>query len=540
MWFEKVGKIAIVSIAALLMCGVADGDIVVIGNDNIRVNKLSKQQLENIYFGKPVVLNTREKLLPFDQFHSTRAYRTFYKKLMGWTPKQVSNYWSSSILHSASNPPARVMNDKQAIEVVTGTPQAISYINKTALEKAGNSVKVLYIFQNSSTRVPIQAKSVVDAINASLKNYNNNNMSVPTVSLWPILIAHFNLNKYYYRPEVVHQITLYLKNKKVLEQMLRNAIPYIYYVYQQTKARNMPAEFALLPMVESGYNPFAYSSAGATGIWQMMPRTASSLGLHINWWYDARRDTIVSTQAALNYLSMLHKSLHSWLLAAVAYNAGIGSVQAAKQKNHRMGKSVHFWNLSLSHEAQWYIPKLLALASIIKNAYYYNVRLPYIPYRPYFLSVNMNSQVDLDVAGRLAGVSPKVIRHLNPGMRRWATNPDGVYTLLIPSDSKKIFHQNLVKISGKPHISWEYHQVRKGETLTSIAKNYHSNINYLRKVNGLRGSYIASGQGLIVPLHLNQTYAVPVPAAKPKTVVKNLVPIKQDNLKKLLLRIYNK
>lgn len=386
--------------------------------------------------------------------------------------------------------------------------------------------------------VPIEAKNEVNAINASLETYNHYKASSSSVNLWGVVIDHFNLKKYYDRPEVKHQIIAYLNNKKVLEQMLRNAIPYIYYVYQQTKARNMPAEFALLPMVESGYNPLAYSSAGATGIWQMMPGTASSLGLEINWWYDARRDTVVSTKAALNYLSSLYNTLHSWLLAAVAYNAGIGSVQNAIQKIQRSGQNVYFWNLPLSRESRLYIPKLLALASIIKNADNFGVELPYIPYHSFFSKVNLNFQIDLNEAGRLAGVSSNVIRDLNPGMRRYATNPVGIYSLLIPSDSNERFRQNLMKMNGKPRVSWEYHQVRSGETLRSIARIYHCKVSYLRKVNGLKSNRVSSQQGLIVPLYLNQTYVIPV--AKPKKiVVKKSLPIKSDNLKSLLLRVYN-
>lgn len=389
-----------------------------------------------------------------------------------------------------------------------------------------------------------QAKQEAAAINASLGMYKHSQPIPTSVNLWPILSEHFRLTQYYDRPEVRHEIIRYLSNKKYLEHMLRNAVPYIYYVYQQTQARDMPAEFALLPMVESGYDPFAYSPAGATGIWQIMPGTASSLGLDINWWYDARRDTVVSTQASLNYLGSLHGTLHNWLLAAAAYDAGIGAVRAAMEENQRMRRGVYFWDLPLPHETQLYVPKLLALAAIIRYAVYYHVKLPYIPNHPHFSAVNMNSQIDLIEAGRLAGVPADVIRRLNPGMRRWATNPNGIYALLIPSDKSETFKRNLGNLAGKSHISWQYHEVRTGETLTKIAKIYHTSAGLLRLVNGLKNNHVEPEQGLLVPLYLNQTYSIPVANVKTDvsvSVLKLLKPaqkVKEDELKRLLVKIY--
>lgn len=556
-------------VAALFMSNAAYAAIIVIGNHNIRINKLSKNQLASIYLGKPVTLSTHEQLQPFDHSSHTPIYAAFYKNLMRWTSAQVSGYWSSLIFRGEANPPPTVRDDEQALAVVAGTPGAISYIDDKSLAQVGQNVKVLYMFggwrhqtqhhhavKNKTLKsVSNRAKKEIAAINASLLSYkNHHHHSVsPTMDLWPTLSAHFKLTQYYDRPEVRHEVIAYLSNKKTLQHMLRNAVPYIYYVYQQTQARGMPAEFALLPMVESGYNPFAYSSAGATGMWQMMPGTASSLGLDINWWYDARRDTIVATQAALNYLGGLHNTLHNWLLAVAAYDAGLSAIQTAQEHNKRVGRSVHFWYLPLPHETQSYVPKLLALAEIIKHARYYHVKLDYVANRPYFSAVNMNSQIDLIAAGRLADVSPHVIRRLNPGMRRWATNPDGIYTLLIPRAKSSVFKKNLAKMAGKEHISWQYHQVRVGETLHSIAKNYHTNVAFLKKINGLKSHHLTPAQGLLVPLYLHRTYSAPVAVVKRSVPVDAVQPPmpkahasavqakplqKNDDLKQLLGKIY--
>ncbi|AIT63242.1 Membrane-bound lytic murein transglycosylase D [Coxiella burnetii str. Namibia] len=355
-------------------------------------------------------------------------------------------------------------------------------------------------------------------------------------NLWPIMTARFALADESKRPEVRHELMWFLSHPQTLHQMLTNAIPYIYYVYQQTQQRHMPAEFALMPMLESGYNPFAYSNAGATGLWQMMPGTASSFGLEINWWYDGRRDTVVSTQAALNYLCRLHGSFQNWILATAAYDAGMGAVRAAQQYNQREGQSVNFWNLPLPQETRDYVPKLLALAIIIKHAAYYHVKLPYIPARPYFFAVNMNSQIDRAEAARRAGVSSSVIRQLNPAMRRWASDPDGVYTLLIPYEKREVFQRNLAALIGKEHTTWQYHEVRSGETLQSIARIYHTNIALLMKANELTTEKVSPEQGLLVPLYLHRTYSAPV-GEQPATVASTQQ--QEEGLKQLLDKIYS-
>ena len=380
------------------------------------------------------------------------------------------------------------------------------------------------------------------------------NQTSPANSLWPTIISRFELAQYYDRPEVRRQIAAYLSDRKYLENTLYNSIPYLYYVYQQTQERGMPAEFALLPMLESGYDPFAYSKAGATGIWQMMPGTAASIGLEISWWYDARRDTVVSTQAALNYLGSLNNTFHNWLLSAAAYDAGIGQVQAAEQYNLKLGYDQSFWGLSLPQETQSYVPKLLALAAIIENASEYHVQLPSIPDQPFFSAVNMNSQIDVMEASKLAEVSPEIIRQLNPGMRRWATDPDGTYTLLLPSNKSAVFEYNLAKIAGQEHVTWQYHDVRSGETLTTIAKNYHTTVALLNQVNSLTSDNVSPDQGLLVPLYLHSTYALPLAVKdlsqqpgvtnlankveRPTSVGVSQISAGEDSLKVFLTRVY--
>ncbi len=586
MFRDFIKRIATLGLVALLLCNATEASIAVIGNPNIRVDHLTKNEITNLFLGKPVSLSTGERLEPFDQSSQSSTYAAFYRALVDWSPNQVSGYWSSLVFQGEASPPATVNNDAEAIAVAEGTPGAVSYVDSDALAQSHAHVQVLYAFGMPNAPVdnpaPVTSKQLVSnqpapkkqsqqskalsaadleklkaeqeaqAINASLRTPSNstqssapgNDDSSTSESAWALIVSHFTLNEDTDRAEVRHELVWFLSRKKILNQMLQNAVPYIYYVYQQTQQRNMPGEFALLPMVESGYDPFAYSQAGATGLWQMMPGTASSFGLDINWWYDARRDTVVSTQAALNYLCTLHDIFHDWTLAAAAYDAGIGAVQAAQQYNSRWHRSTNFWDLPLPNETRNYVPKLLALAEIIKHPSYYGITLPYVPARPYFSAVNMNSQIDLVEASHLAEVPVSSIKRLNPGMIRWATNPSGIYTLLIPYSAANTFEENLNALAGKEHVSWEYHEVRNGETLQSIANNYHTNVALLMQVNRLTASILSPEQGLVVPLRLHRTYSGPL-ASMPQTAETVVAsgeapPLPQtDNLKQLLNKIYS-
>ena len=330
----------------------------------------------------------------------------------------------------------------------------------------------------------------------------------PSESIWPQLREEFQLiQQYNQRSAVKNAIQWFLHNKGLLNQVLENANPYLYYISQQIKQQHLPGELALLPMVESGYNPFAYSNRTATGLWQIMPTTALYLGLKINWWYDARRDTVVSTEYALRYLEQLHNRFHDWLLALAAYDLGQGRIEQAIQYNKSVGKKTDFWSLSLPSETKNYIPKLLALAQIIDHPSLYGISLPTIANKPYFAIIPIKSQITLTEAANLANVDEDTIQQLNPGLRRWATSPNTTYHLLVPASHAKAFEERVKKLAGKEQITWIYHDVRSGETLHNIARNYYTSSQVLRKANGLTThDTIAIGQGILVPVRLHQTF----------------------------------
>ena len=329
-------------------------------------------------------------------------------------------------------------------------------------------------------------------------------------SLWPVLIKHFSLGDHSSNPRVKVEINWFLQHKKLLNANFQNAALYLYYVFEQTQKRGMPAEFALLPIIESNYNPYAYSQVGATGLWQLMPGTAMSHSLDISWWYDGRMDVMASTQSALDYIKHYGRAFGDWKLAAAAYNAGPGTVSKAREYAKSRALPSDFWHLALPKETMRYVPKLLALSYIVAHADQYGIKLPVIANSPYFTTIKMTSQIELVKAARLAGISAKLMRLLNPGFRRFATTPNTQYSLLIPVDHAKTFQNNLKLIAGQEQRTWIYHQARQGETLVKIAADYHTSVALLKQVNGLTTTTLSQDQGVLVPLSLHRRYSAAI------------------------------
>jgi len=324
---------------------------------------------------------------------------------------------------------------------------------------------------------------------------------VPTTmhrSIWPAMAADFRLKNDFQTPAVQKAIARFSKHQAYINELTQNAKPYIYYIFEQTQKRNMPAELALLPMIESDYNPFVYSKTGATGLWQMMPGTASGFGLRIDWWYDGRRDIVASTNAALKYLAYLHSYFGNWLLAIAAYDSGEGTVRAAIRYNRRHNKPTDYWSLPLPLETKRYVPKLLALAAIIYDQNHSGLHLNDIPNHPYFTAVNMHGQIDLNRVANLAKTNVDTVRKLNPGFRRWATIPNAQYALLIPKQNANFLAKNIDQT--KEHqVTWLHHHVKRGESLSILAKTYHTTIATLQRANNIKGNMIHVGQELLIP-----------------------------------------
>lgn len=324
--------------------------------------------------------------------------------------------------------------------------------------------------------------------------------------LWLVLRQSFKLRDQSHQPEVMAQIRYLKAHPAYFSAFARNSRRYIYYILESIKSERLPGEIALLPMIESNYNPFAYSRAGAAGLWQLMPGTGSGLGVKQDWWYDGRRGILNSTRAALSYLSYLNNFFNgNWTLSFAAYDSGEGTVQRAIQSNMKRGKDTDFWSLPLPRETQAYLPRLLALASIIKYPKYFGVSLPYEMYSPAFQEIEVGSQIDLTHAAKLAHMSYRELLKYNPGHNRWATAPSQTQTLLIPIDKVDTFQNNLAKVPKNELVNWSRHKVIEGETLGNIALKEKSNIKLIKEINHLKTNHIKSGQTLLIPATKNMS-----------------------------------
>jgi membrane-bound lytic murein transglycosylase D len=299
---------------------------------------------------------------------------------------------------------------------------------------------------------------------------------------------------------VRNYIDEYTKYPSLLKQVLQRGEPYLFYILVCLEQKGLPGELALLPVVESSFDPFATSPSGAAGIWQFMSETASYVGLNENWWYDGRRDIMASTDAALDYLGQLSKRFNDdWLLTLAAYNAGSTRVRRAITKNRDAGKPTNFWHLSLPEETRSYVPKIIALRTIIENPSDYKISLPTLPDTPYFSTVEIRGQIELEVAAQLAKVPLDILQRLNPGYSRSITPPGSNITFLLPKSRAHEFRERISRLPTSQRVKTIRHRIRMGDNLSTIAKQYNTTVPVLRKVNRLKGSKIVAGKFLLVP-----------------------------------------
>lgn len=334
-------------------------------------------------------------------------------------------------------------------------------------------------------------------LDADISRYRNAD------NLWDVLRDEFSLSHYENNPAVQEKIDWYMNNQNFLLRSASRAAPYLYYIFKQLKQRHLPAELALLPIIESGYNPFALSNVGATGIWQLMPDTATGLGVRRDVWYDGRRDVITSTRAALDYLAYLQSFFDgNWLLAIAAYNTGEGNVSAAIRKNIRRGMNTDYWSLPLAQQTRDYVPSLLALAVIISHPDQYPIYFPPVRNAAYLAQVDTNKQISLKQAANLAGIKYNKLVSLNPGFSKSGSEARHLYKLVLPIENVEKFSENLaLNFPTEKPIDWIHYRVKTGDTLASISRKHNTSVFALRKMNHLSRTHnrLKRGTTILIP-----------------------------------------
>jgi len=302
-------------------------------------------------------------------------------------------------------------------------------------------------------------------------------------------------------PRVASQRAWFVKHPTYLTRVAKRAEPFLYYIVEALEANDIPIEIALLPIVESAFDPFAYSHGRASGMWQFVPGTGKRFGMKQNWWYDGRRDVVASTQGAIKYLKYLNKFFDGdWMLALAAYNSGEGRVRRAVRKNQKQNLPTDFWSLDLPKETRAYVPKLLALADIVKRSDELKIKLHEIDNSSVITQVDIGSQLDLAKAAQLADLTLTELQRLNPGFNRWATDPDGPHYLLLPNHKIATFEQGLAKLSKKERLAWQRYKIKSGDSLGKIAQQFNTEIDLIKQVNNVKGNQIRAGKFLLIPV----------------------------------------
>ena len=356
--------------------------------------------------------------------------------------------------------------------------------NKTVVVDAISSHESTYIIP------PIQDSNLVNNSATKIDGYD--------FLIWKRITNNLALTEHYLHPRVVAEEENYLKDEEFLSKVTEQAEPFLYFITEEISKRDMPAELAIVPIVESSFRTRARSRARAAGLWQFMPYTAREYGLQTSNGYDARYDVYASTLAALNYLSQLHSDFDSdWLLALAAYNAGPQRIKRALRASDDNKNT--FWDLQLPRETQKYVPKILALGSIIESKAEQQTILHPVADTPYFRPVEVKKKISTSKLVELAGIDSKEVRMLNPAIQHLHFPIPTGYHLLVPKDDMELVCLTIENMPEEKFTSWTKHKISRGESLSTIAKSYNTTISKLCAANNLSSNLIKAGHTLLIP-----------------------------------------
>ena len=336
----------------------------------------------------------------------------------------------------------------------------------------------------------------------------------PPADVWVRIRGGFkmtNLNG----PLVQQWEQYYSTRPDYVARMVGRGSHFLYHIMEELDRRKMPSEIALLPMIESAFNPEAYSRAHAAGMWQFIPSTGKHYGLQQNFWYDGRRDVLAATSAALDYLEKLYKQFGDWNHALAAYNWGEGAVARAIAKNQAKGLPTDYESLTMPAETRNYLPKLQAVKNIVANPGQYGIKLADVPNRPYFATVTTPRHIDVKLAAALAEISIEEFKFLNPAHNKPVIRAGGSETIVLPVAKVMVFQKNLIAHE-KPLVSWQAYTVKRSDKPEQIAAKHGMTIAQLKDVNAIpQKKPIVAGQTLMVPLKgTAEPYLPDLPAPK--------------------------
>ena len=296
-------------------------------------------------------------------------------------------------------------------------------------------------------------------------------------------------------------MNMHLKDLDRFDEYLNDSYYFLYFVIQELEKNNLPLELAILPYIESNYDPFSISSSGAVGIWQFMPRTGRLYQLDKSWWNEDRHDPFRSTEAAVKYLKYLYQRFDQNIYHTLAaYNAGPSLLDRRINQNKRRGMDTDFWSLNVPVQTKNYVPKYIALRELILNSDNYGIKLPQIPYEPVVKKISIPGQVEVLTLSEYLDIKPELLYKLNAGYTKWASAPEDESVFYIPSEKYILFENEDNPFKNSNQINWISHIVQSGDSLWSLASKYDTEVRIIKKINYLNNDLLSINDTLLIPL----------------------------------------
>jgi len=365
---------------------------------------------------------------------------------------------------------------------------------------------IFILLVTSSCELPsiIQADQYVEPIPVEASK------DIPTYeNVWGRIRAASSNDQEHLDEKTLVYINAYLSNPNQLDKLLEKGRYFIYFVLEELERYRLPPELALLPYIESNYDPFSISASGAMGIWQFMPATARIYGLKDTWWYEQRHDPLASSKAAVRYLAYLHNRFNNEITYTLAaYNGGPTLLEKQIKLNKKLGKPTNYKNLKLPKQTKEYVPKFKAMLELVLNAEKYGLNLPNFPNKKILGNIELNGQVEILAFSEFAGLKPEFVYKLNAGYTKWASPPGDKTTFNIPIELEEVLNLKKDKFIKTNQINWVTHKVSRGDSLWKIAEEFDTEVNVLKKVNYLASNVLNLNQELLIPLSndQNQTF----------------------------------
>ena len=301
--------------------------------------------------------------------------------------------------------------------------------------------------------------------------------------------------------QVLSYMNMHLKDLDKFKEYLNDSYYFIYFVINELEDNNLPIELALLPYIESNYDPFSISSSGAVGMWQFMPRTGRLYKLNKSWWSEDRHDPFRSTEAAVDYLKYLYQRFDEDIyLTIAAYNAGPSLLDRRINQNKRKGDQVDFWSLNVPAQTKNYVPKYIALRELILNSDKYGIKMPAIPFEPVVEKIIIPSQVEILALSEYLEIKPELLYKLNAGYTKWASAPKDESIFYIPIEKYFLFQSENNPFNKINEINWISHIVKRGDNLWDLAMKYDTEVKIIKEINYLNNDLLSIDDALLIPL----------------------------------------